>query len=152
MNLVLDTENDGFLDEVTQMWCIVLKDLDTRLIYKYPPDILHESLEILNKAELIICHNFEGYDRHILEKFLGFTYTGKVFDTLVVSRCLNPDRRIPKGCRGGHSLEAWGVRMGRYKPVHEDWSQYSEAMMFRCMEDVEINEWVYYQLLKEMER
>ena len=152
MNLVLDTENNGLLDTVTCMWCIVAKDIDTKEVYKFPPDQLQQGLELLKKAKLIICHNFEGYDRIILEKFLGFTYTGKVFDTLVVSRCLNPDRRIPKGCKGAHSLEAWGIRMGRPKPVHEDWSQYSEAMMVRCSEDVEINEWVYYELLKEMER
>lgn len=150
MKLVLDTENNGLLDTITKMWCIVAKDIDTKEVYKFPPDQLQQGLELLKSAPLIIGHNIIAYDFPVMDRLKGFTYTGKVFDTLVVSRLLNPDRRIPKGAKTAHSLEAWGIRMGVHKPAHEDWSQYSEEMMVRCETDVEINEWTYYELLKEM--
>ena len=48
-----------------------------------------------------------------------------------------------------HSLAAWGYRIGRGKPEHEDWSVYSEDMLHRCREDVRINAAIYPILIEE---
>lgn len=51
----------------------------------------------------------------------------------------------------GHSVEAWGVRLGIKKPEHEDWSQYSEEMLHRCKEDVKIQTQLYLKCIKTIE-
>ncbi len=80
-------------------------------------------------------------------------YTGHVVDTLLMSRLQSPHRQTPKGYkgRGPHSVEAWGVRFGSLKIEHEDWTQYSEDMLERCKQDVEIQQKIYYALRKEGE-
>ena len=57
-----------------------------------------------------------------------------------MSKLFNPER--PE-----HSLESYGKQFGRNKPVHEDWSVFSEAMLHRCSEDVEINYITYKHLV-----
>ena len=145
MRLVFDTENDGLYDEATRMWCIVAKDIDTKEVFKYAQNNVMSGIDHLMSADSLIGHNIVGYDVPVILKIYGIDLSNKnLVDTLVLSRLLNPDRP------GGHSLAAWGDRMGRPKPEHEDWSRYSPEMLNRCIADVEINEWVYWQLMKEM--
>ncbi|MGJ8839522.1 hypothetical protein AB9H28_24425, partial [Salmonella enterica subsp. enterica serovar Kentucky] len=54
-----------------------------------------------------------------------------------------------EGKAGPHSIEAWGYRLGRGKPEHEDWSQFSPEMLHRCSEDVEIQYLTMLELHKE---
>ena len=76
-----------------------------------------DSVEELEKAEALCGHNIIEFDIPVLEKLNMFKFEGRIVDTLVMSRTLNPDRD------GGHSLAAWGKRLGHKKPEHEDWSQ-----------------------------
>lgn len=146
MRIVFDTEGDGLREEITQMWCFVAKDIDSgdihQLIYS-SPTFVEDIQALLDSCSLIIGHNIINYDLPVLEKLYDIKYNGRIYDTLVVSKVLNPDRR------GGHGLEAWGRRAKRKKPEHEDWSQFSDAMLHRCTEDVEINHWTYNELEKE---
>lgn len=148
MKIVFDIEGNGLYEQITQLWCFSYKDIDTHemssIIYT-DVDYVTKIQDVLDRSTLIIGHNIIGFDLPALKKLHGIKYSGELFDTLVVSRLLNPDRF------GGHSLEAWGKRAKRYKPEHEDWSRYSPEMLHRNKEDVEINEWVYYKLLEEME-
>lgn len=93
---------------------------------------------------LLVGHNLRGYDLPVLERLWGFTYDGVVIDTLVLSRLSRPSRD------GGHSLEAWGQRLGYAKVLHEDWDTYSPAMQHRCDEDVALNLKVYEALKEEL--
>lgn len=150
MRLVFDTEGNGLLDTITKMWCMVAKDIETGHIYTgISTDYI---IQILDQADELIGHNIIEYDIPVLEKIIGWTPREdvKITDTLVMSRVLNPDRLTPIGIKGGHSLDAWGKRLGRYKPKHEDWSKFSEEMLHRCTEDVEINHLVYLELINEM--
>ena len=61
----------------------------------------------------------------------------------------NPQRPAPKGVKGPHSVEAWGVRFGVPKPAHEDWSQFSPEMLHRCTQDVEIQHRILQALMTE---
>jgi len=144
MRLVFDIEADGLYREATRMWCIVTKDIDTGELKEYKPDEILTGIAALNAADLLIGHNIINFDVPLIKKLTGTEINVELFDTLVVSRLLNPDRR------GGHSLDMWGQRVGRKKPEHEDWTQYSEAMLHRCVEDVEINHLLYLRLLEEM--
>jgi len=80
------------------------------------------------------------------------------FDTLVMSRLLNPDRERPKGLPqkvGPHSLKAWGYRLGIYKGEYGEqdgaWDEFSQDMLDYCAQDVNVTEQVYRELLKEMQ-
>jgi DNA polymerase-1 len=85
-------------------------------------------------ADVLIAHNGITYDLPVLAKIAGVHLdVNKMIDTLVLSRLGNPERP------GGHSMAAWGETFGIPKPVHEDWSQWSEDMAHRCTEDTKIN-------------
>lgn len=127
------------------------------------------------EVRAIICHNQLGFDLWAMEKLLGVqfdvnpdTLSGKevkFVDTLTMSRCLHPDRLLPKNCPdsvynpvtkkmdkvGPHGLMAWGYRVANMKPEVHDWrDQPLSVYLHRCIEDVKINELVFYALKKEM--
>lgn len=54
-----------------------------------------------------------------------------------------------KSLIGPHSLAAWGYKVGKLKPSHSDWMNYSPEMLHRCVEDTEINFKVLFAMLKE---
>jgi DNA polymerase I-like protein with 3'-5' exonuclease and polymerase domains len=148
--LVFDLEANGLWDADT-IWCIATKDLDTGEERFYGPLEIAEGASALLSAEVLIGHNIIEYDIPLLERVHGIKgLVQKAYDTLVVSRLLNPDRLSPPGVKSSpHSLATWGYRLGKGKPEHEDWSQFSEEMKHRCQEDVRINELVYYALQEE---
>jgi DNA polymerase-1 len=153
---VADLEANGLLDAATESWCGVFKDITTKEVYKFSNThvgYVSTLLSHLDSVDVIIMHNGIGYDLPLLEKLYGYKFKGKVVDTVLMSRLLNPDRlkpfNMPSSNSGPHSLEAWGYRVGRGKPDHTDWTQYSDDMLHRCTEDVEITYLTYLALLKE---
>ena len=61
-----------------------------------------------------------------------------------MSRLFNPVRE------NGHSLKAWGWRVGLLKQEQpEDFDSYTPKMLEYCIQDVKLNEAVYNYLLKE---
>jgi DNA polymerase-1 len=147
-----DLEANGFLDVATKVHCGVFIDNDTHEVFKFMPSQIQEMLAFMDTVDVMVMHNGIGYDWPLLEKLYGYSYKGKRVDTLVMSRLLNPKRIKPYNCptdAGPHSLEAWGYRVGRGKPEHNDWENFSEEMLHRCTEDVEILVLVYNALLAE---
>lgn len=150
---VADFEANGLLPKVTKVHCGVFKDIATKEVVKFRPDEMEAMCKYMDSVDVMIVHNGFGYDWPMLKKVLGYVYPGKKVDTLVMSRLLNPKRIVPFNCPdkkiGPHSIKAWGYRVGRGKPDHNDWEQFSEAMLHRCTEDTEILELVYQALLEE---
>ncbi len=148
MRFVFDLEGNGLREEISKVWCIVIKDIDTNTIHTYGPEEygIKSGIEDLGRADLLIGHNIISYDLSVLLSLYNFEFKGEVYDTLVTSRLLYPDRT------GGHSLAAWGSMLGRKKPEHDEWDHFSEEMMHRCKEDVEINHLVYLELERERGR
>lgn len=148
-----DLEANGLLPTVTQAHCGVFKDINTKEVWKFKPHEMKEMLAFMDTIDVLIMHNGIGYDWPLLKKLFGYEYKGKKVDTLVMSRLLNPKRLVPFNCpdkkAGPHGIKAWGYRVGRGKPDHDDWEQFSEEMLHRCSEDTEILELVYYALLDE---
>ncbi len=171
MILIADIEADGFLDVVTQAHCLVLKDRETQLVYKFygeesVPGVkgsLECGLNFMSKATTVVGHNFIGYDLPVLAKLYGYQFDNEVVDTLILSRILSPDRRLPRGCPGSipnpvtgkndrigpHSLHAWGYRVSKSKPAHHDWATFSPEMLNRCEQDVHITDRVLTALMQE---
>ena len=105
MNLTLDIETDS---KHSQIWMCYTHNSDTNeYVCHTKPDTL---IPLINTAERLIGHNLIGFDAPILNR-LWKTRIGlsKVRDTLIMSRLLNPS------IENGHSLEAWGKRLGNRK-------------------------------------
>lgn len=149
---LFDLEANGLLDTATKVHCGVVKHLKGD-IRKFRPTEVKELLEYLDSFDVLIAHNGIGYDWPLLKKLYGWEYKGKKVDTLIMSRLLNPKRLVPFNVGdkkvGPHSIAAWGYRVGRGKPDHDDWENFSEQMLHRCAEDVEILELVYHALMEE---
>ncbi len=163
MRLVFDLEANGLYEEADKIWCICAEDLDTGEKFEWTraerpskeSSIETTIFSVFAKAAELVGHNIIDYDLPLLKKLTGWEPPSnvKITDTLVMSRLVNPDRTKPPGvaCKGGpHSLEAWGYRVGKGKPDHEDWSVFSPAMLRRCQEDVGINVLTYRAISGEM--
>lgn len=141
---VFDIECNGFLDEVTEVWCIVFKDVYTGNVHTYKKPTEAEIYEYLDTIDVLIGHNIIAFDIPILEKVYGIHYNGGVIDTLVCSSLWDSD--IDKG----HSLEAWGNRLGYPKTESPGFEVYSEEMVTYCQNDVEVTDKLYEKLAKEL--
>lgn len=152
---VFDIEANGLYDEATVVHCGVVADLKGDGVWKYRPNQIDSLLEKLEESDVLIGHNIIDYDLPLLEKLYGFSYKGRVVDTLVMSRLHNPNRVLPPHATdrraGPHSLYAWGVRVGVDKPDYEEWEEFDEEMLHRCSEDVVINKLTFFELMKETE-
>ena len=160
---VFDIEADGITP--TKVHCIVTKRVGSNETKKFYEENLLDALKELSESDVIVGHNIIGYDLPVLKELLGFEWDGKVVDTLVMSKVFNPDRQLPVNAPTStlnphtgrldkltpHSLDTWGYRVGRGKPPYYDWEEFDMDMLHRCEEDVEINELVFFKLLKEGE-
>jgi DNA polymerase I len=105
VDLVLDIETDS---KQSKIWLCYTHNSETgEYICHTKPDTL---IPLINKAERLIGHNLIGFDAPVLNKLWG-TKIGlkKVRDTLIMSRLHNPS------IENGHSLAAWGKRLGNRK-------------------------------------
>jgi len=105
VDLVLDIETDS---KQTKIWLCYTHNSETgEYVCHTKPDTL---IPLINKAERLIGHNLIGFDAPVLNKLWG-TKIGlkKVRDTLIMSRLHNPS------IENGHSLAAWGKRLGNRK-------------------------------------
>lgn len=105
MRIVLDIETNLAHDKIH---VAVTKDIDTGEVRKWKhPNGLND---YLSKATTLVGHNLISFDAVILNRIWKTKIRLKnVFDTLIVSRLLDPSRE------NGHSLEAWGQTLGFHK-------------------------------------
>lgn len=153
-----DIETNGFLDSVTQIWCAVVKEhgIDVSgnalLAVTFRPNNIEDLPAYLDQFDILIGHGSIAFDFPVLRKIFGWEFKGTKIDTLVMSRTQRPNRRVPSKCpnkRAPHSVEAWGYRLGRHKVEHDEWDKFSDAMLKRCQEDVEIQFLIYEALTEE---
>lgn len=174
MNFVIDIEASDLignaLDYSTMPYklkpyfkvhCIVVRHVETGA-YKalHGNDLTKENLQhILRKCTNLIGHNIVNYDLPVLQlcglidysiNYPGSNEVGVIFgkecnitDTLIWSKLLNADRF------GGHSLDAWGKRLGNHKGAFSDWSKFSDEMLEYCIQDTAVNVDIYKELLSE---
>lgn len=142
MKVVLDLETDGL--EYTKIWVACAIDVATgkEYVFREPWRDYKHLRDFLAKVEVAIGHNFLGFDYLVLSDLVSGhgLEPSRIIDTLVVSKITNFKRE------GRHSLDAWGKRVGIQKPSHDDWLQFSEDMVVRCLQDCRINLRVYEHL------
>ena len=149
---VFDIEANGFLNVVTEVWCLCLTDYDTGETYTFSDHddsvpSMEEGRKFFFATKNIIGHNIIEYDNEVLLKVLGWEIPDSIIvtDTLIMSRVLDYKR-----FGGSHKLAKFGEYFKRPKPEHEEWDKYSPEMLHRCREDVAINVMAFELLLKEM--
>jgi DNA polymerase I-like protein with 3'-5' exonuclease and polymerase domains len=121
--------------------------------------------DFINNCDSIVTHNGIFFDFPVLKKVWGIQVKkSQIVDTLVLARLYDPS------IEGGHSLEAWGERLGHYKaPYKKIWSwmkditltketenlPFDEPIMpllvWYCTQDTKVTAELYKHLTQEME-
>ena len=148
VKVVFDIETNGLNPSV--IWCIAAKivgrwDEPTT----FEPGNVKDFISWLqeNEVEVLIGHNIINFDIPVIERLLNFTWWGDIEDTLVMSRMDSPSRK------GGHSLDAWGERLGNAKggfgKKEDAWGSYNQEMLEYCIQDVKVTYSLYSLLTKQ---
>jgi hypothetical protein len=164
MNLLFDIETNGLYNNVTQIHCVAIKDLDNGQTYVFndqgSKEPIVRGITMLEDAEVIIGHNIINYDIPVIQKFYPFFQAPQPLDTLVLSRLYHPDilktdkernwAHMPLQLYGRHSLEAYGYRLGEYKGAfakQTDWKEWSQDMEDYMVQDVQVTHklWNHFQ-------
>jgi DNA polymerase-1 len=148
LKIICDIETNG-LEGCTELWVIGCKDIETGTVHSFRRPTQDPS-SFLTFAKGVTCwigHNFLQFDAPVLERFLPSLSINRAdcLDTLVISRL------VDYGLEGGHSLEAWGQRLGCPKGKHTDWANFSEEMVQYNQQDLEVNFKVYQHFLRYIE-
>ena len=145
MKCVLDIETNGFLDEATNVHCIVAYDIDGKKPYVFKGDECRVRFpNFARNVSQFIMHNGLSFDAPMLNKLCGTEIKdNSILDTLILSQLFNPMRD------GGHSLESWGERFEFPKGSVESFDYYTEDMLEYCKQDVNITYKLYNYLKKE---
>jgi DNA polymerase-1 len=164
MRYIWDIEADNLLDDVTQVWCHVFRDIQTDEVHTFDPTQTQEALDFMDKAKTLIGHNITDYDLRVIKKLHGYTYKGKVIDTLVYSRTVWPDVKeidfklnkrgnFPQKLIGSHSLKAWGYRLGELKgdfnSGSESFAAYTPEMLDYCIQDTAVTNKLYRKIMEK---
>jgi len=147
MIIVCDIETNR-IENPDKLWVVVCTDVATGHTSVFiRPDLNPTPLTTyFRDVKKVIGHYFLRFDLPQSRRLVpGFKFDDRdVYDTLVFSKMLSFS--IP----GGHSLEAWGERLGHPKVVVEDYDNEELLPLYvtRCKEDVGINLKVYKKFLK----
>lgn len=142
----IDIETDGLWPSKIWMMCASRMDREEVLSFVGHEEITRFFAE-LPKDVYFVGHNSISFDGpHTSRLVGGFANVRNTVDTLVLSYLYDP--AMP----GGHSLEAWGLRLHDPKGVFDDWSGYSEEMDRYCQQDVRLGKKVAKALWQRMKR
>jgi len=138
--IYLDIETNLAHDKI---WCVVTKDEDGLMVWTED-----SGLDEYLKDKQVCAHNLIGFDAKVLREVWGISIPlNKAVDTLVMSRLYDPN------VEGGHSLKAWGKRLGFDKmdfDVEDFDGGLTEEMLDYCTRDVEVLERLHKHLVHEM--
>jgi len=159
MRIVLDIETNLAHDKIH---VAVTKDIDTGEVKTWK--VADNLREYLKGVSLIVMHNGISFDAPVLNRLWKTKIRlNQVFDTLIVSRLLDPSRET------GHSLEAWGRTLGFNKIDYTAVWQWmmdrkeeykgecfdfpiSDLLNHYCIRDVEVTAKLYLHLVSELEQ
>lgn len=142
--VAMDIETDAL--DATKIWVVCAEEINTGQKFEFCnlTTIKEERdrfVEYCRDIDQFIFHNGIGFDVPIINRLIGHTIDlNKVLDTLVVSRLFD------YGIKGGHSLKAWGRRLGDYKLDFKDFSKLSEEMIEYCHKDVTVTVQLFNKL------
>ena len=141
MKVVLDIETNS---QHNKIWLAVTRDIETGAVVSWKE--ANGLQKYLDNCDLIIMHNGICFDAPVLRQSWKISIMpSQVCDTLVLSRLLSPS------LEGGHSLAAWGQRLGFPKDDFSDWDGgLTPEMEKYCIQDTLVTEKLYKHLVAEL--
>jgi len=142
---VIDIECDSLTPTI--LWCMCWENVKTGetgdCIGKEEISRFYEQ----TKGAVFIGHNGLRFDAPVLRRLCSAPLSvSNVVDTLILSTLYSPS------LSGGHSLGAWGERLGFPKGEFNDWSHFSGEMLLYCRQDVKITTILFKRLVKTLNR
>ena len=136
----IDIETDSI--DATQIYCAVT--LENSMFTEWATG---KGLQEYLGNAVVVAHNGLSFDFPVLAKLWGIRLKMEnMRDTLILSMMDNPARE------GGHSLKAWGQRLGCEKIEFDDFSTYTPEMLEYCKQDVLLCSKVYHLLEASMSK
>lgn len=143
--VVLDIETDAI--DATVVHCIVAQDLDTGAVDTWHGESIKDFPAWSENVDVFVMHNGVSFDAPVVNRLTGSNIPlSKIRDTLILSQLYDPS------LEGGHSLEAWGQRLGYPKIEFNDFTHFSEEMLTYCKQDVVVTVKLYEHLLPQMKK
>ena len=141
MKIVLDIETNS---KHNKIWLAVTRNIDTGEVKSWKE--ASGLQKYLDSCDLIIMHNGISFDAPVLRETWKISIMpSQVCDTLVLSRLLSPS------LEGGHSLDAWGKRLGFPKGEFNDWDGgLTPEMEEYCIQDTLVTQKLYEHLTSEL--
>lgn len=145
--VAMDIETDSL--DAKYIWVICAEDVDTGereqfLNVTTIPEERERFVKYCSTISHFVFHNGIGFDVQVINRLLGQVIDPqKVIDTLVVSRLV--DYTLDNK---GHSLKAWGKRLGDFKIGFNDFSKLTQEMIDYCIQDVTVTVKLYRHFKK----
>jgi DNA polymerase I-like protein with 3'-5' exonuclease and polymerase domains len=133
---IWDVETNGLLDSLTRVHCLVIRDFERRVTYRFrrndTEDTIDDGLDMLEQAEFTVGLNCVHFDIPAINKvYESINLQGKVRDALVMSRMVFSNQKekdfrlyekgkLPGKLIGSHTLESWGYRLGLHKGDYKE--------------------------------
>ncbi len=143
---IIDIETDSLHPGV--IWVMCWRNLRTKEIGELTNEnAIRKWFDERTDNDRYVGHNILKFDGPVLNRLCGVRLSPEnCIDTLVLSTLYSPS------IDGGHSLDAWGERIGKEKIVFDDWSKLSPEMITYCHRDVEITAEIYQRLLQTLNK
>ena len=141
----VDIETDGLDAKVIWVMCwenIKTKETGTCTTYAEIKRFFDETA-----GSIYVGHNIIRFDAPVLNKFTDTKLTvSQIIDTLVLVTLYSPS------IKDGHSLDAWGTRIGFKKGVFNDWTHLSDEMIVYCRQDVKVTAELFRKITKVLKK
>ena len=136
----IDIETDGL--DATKIWVVVCQDTSTKEVRIFQDKT--NLRRYLNTYKTIVGHNVLSFDIPILNKLWYMNISReRIVDTLILSQLFDPNREK------GHSLAAWGHKLGMEKGEFCDFTCLSKEMVDYCIQDTKITTKLYEHLINK---
>jgi DNA polymerase I-like protein with 3'-5' exonuclease and polymerase domains len=138
--VAVDIETDDL--NATVIHCIAAQDIDTNEVFVFHGDDIKNFPQWSENYDIFVMHNGVSFDAPTLNRLTGSKIKVKqVRDTLIFSQLLDP------AMDGGHSLDAWGTRLGFPKTEYNDFTHFNQEMLEYCINDVKLTAKLYVYML-----
>lgn len=141
----VDIETDGLDAKV--IWVMCWENIRTKETGKCIGEQEIKAFFDETAGSIYVGHNILKFDAPTINRLANTKLVvSKIVDTLVLSTLYSPS------IKDGHSLAAWGQRIGYGKIEFNDWTKLSDEMITYCHKDVEITAELFRKITKVLKR